>query len=109
MEQAAERTEALEPHFETDVGHAELCAAQQLFCLFNASFDQVLVRRFSEGLPEQAQKVITREARFTGNLVEVERTVITDVDKVPGPAEALINVRRWGDVFPSHDSGLSRW
>ena len=71
MEQAAERTQALESNFETDVRDAELCPPQKLFCLFDATFNQVLVRRFSKSLPEQPEKVITREAGFAGNVVEV--------------------------------------
>ena len=71
MEETAERSQALKSDFEADVSDAEVGTPQELFCLFDTTFDQILVRRLVEGLPEESQEVITREARLTGNLIEL--------------------------------------
>jgi hypothetical protein len=46
-------------------------ATQQLFGPLNATLHQILVRSFIKGLTEQSQEMITGEARFAGNVIEV--------------------------------------
>ena len=69
VEERAERAQALEADFETNVGHADTADAEQLFGLLDSSLDQVLAWGRVEGLAKRAQKVITRQAGLSGNLV----------------------------------------
>jgi len=59
--QRAERAQTLKANFKTHVGHAQFFPAQQLFGLFDATLNQVLVRRGLESITEQPQKVIARK------------------------------------------------
>ena len=58
VKKSAERSETLKAYFETDIGHAEFVTAEQFFRFLNASFDEVLVRRLIECLPEETEKMI---------------------------------------------------
>lgn len=69
VEERAERTQALEPDFETNVGHTQTADAQQLFGLLNSYPDQVLAWSRVERLAKRAQEVVRREAGFFGNFV----------------------------------------
>jgi hypothetical protein len=89
MEESAERTEALKPDFETNVSHAKLIAAEQLFCFLDAALDEVLMRSLVEGLPEETQKMIARETSLLRNLFETERMVVAVIDKVTRATEPL--------------------
>ena len=82
VEECAERSEALKSDFETDVSHAQVVAAEQLFRFLDAAFDQVLVWRFVKCLAEEPKKMVTRETCLLGNLFETERMVVTVIDKV---------------------------
>jgi hypothetical protein len=92
VKQAAERSEALKSYFKANVGHPQFVSTQQFFGALNAPFDQVLVRGLVECLSKQPQKVITREAGVAGNLVEIERQVVAEIDKLAGAIQPLENV-----------------
>lgn len=104
----AERSEALKTHLETDVRHTEFVATQQFFRLLNASFNQILVWGLIEGLPEEPQEVVTREAGLFGNLVETKRVVVTVIDKLARPSQSLerVNVRQIS-VFDSSNHPMA--
>ena len=89
VEETAERSKTLKADFKTNIRHAQLFAAQQLFRLLNPPFDQILMRRFVKGLPEESQKVITREAGLFGDLVQTKRMVVTMVDEITRSPETL--------------------
>ncbi len=59
MKESAERAETLKTDFEAHVSHTQFVAAEQLFCFFDATLDQVLMRCFVESFPEQPEEVIT--------------------------------------------------
>ena len=58
VKESAERSKTLKADFETDIGHAEFVASEQFFRFLNAAFDQVLVRRLIECLPEETEKMV---------------------------------------------------
>ena len=58
VKESAERAEALKSNFEADVGDAQLIAAEQLFSFFEAAFDEVLMRRLVECLPEETKEMV---------------------------------------------------
>ncbi len=89
MKESAERTEALKPNFETDVSYAKLVAAEQFLCFLDAAFDQVLMRRFIEGLPEETEEMVARETSLLGNLFETDRMVVAVIDKVTRATQPL--------------------
>ncbi len=89
VKERAERSEALESDFEADVSHAEFVATEQFFRFLDAALDQVLVRSLVECLPEETQKMVTREAGFFGNLFETERMVVAVIDEVTRSTKPL--------------------
>lgn len=58
VKESAERSETLKSDFEADVGHAKFVAAEQLFGFLDATFDQVLMWRLVECLPEETKKMV---------------------------------------------------
>ena len=97
VEQTAKRAETLKSNFEADIRHAQVLRSQEFLCLLDAALDEISMGRLIECLTEQSQKVVTREAGFAGDLVEVERQVVTKIDKLPGTIESLNNI--WGPHF----------
>jgi len=87
--ECAERSQTLKSNFETNVRHAQLITAEQLFRFLDATLDQILVWSFVECLPEQAQEVITRETSLFGNLVQAQRMVVAVIDKITRPTKPL--------------------
>ena len=59
MKQGAERAETLKTDFEAHISYTQFIAAKQLLRFFNATLDQVLMRCFVKGFPEQSEEVIT--------------------------------------------------
>src|SRR5438067_173344 len=59
--QRAERTQALVPHRQADLGHCALLAREQLPGAVDAAPRLKLVRRLAEGAHEHAVKVVGRE------------------------------------------------
>ena len=52
MKESAERTEALEADFKTNIRYAQVVFTQQLLRFFNATMNEVLMRSLVESLPE---------------------------------------------------------
>jgi len=94
MKQSAERAKTLKADFKTNVSHSRFVGNQQFLGTFNSSRDQILVRGLIKCLTKQSEKVITRKTRATGDLFEIERPVITEIDKVSRARETLKNIRR---------------
>jgi hypothetical protein len=87
--ESAERSQALKANLEADIRDTELVASEQLFCFLDAAFDEVLVRRLVEGLPEKPQKVIAGETSLLRNLIEAQRMVVAVIDKITRTAKPL--------------------
>ena len=102
VKESAERSETLKSDFEADVGHAKFVAAEEFLSFLNATFDQVLVRRLVESLSKKTQKVIARETRFLGNLVETQRVVVAVIDKIARTAEPLQRLQIWQVTYSSN-------
>jgi len=94
VKQGAERSQALEAHFEANVRDAQLVRAQEFFGSFDAPLDQVLVRSLIKCLPEQTQKMKARKTGVTGNLFQIEREVVTKIDKLSRAVEPFEYFRR---------------
>ena len=62
MKERAERAETLKPDFEAHVRYAQIVCTEQLLRFLDATVNEVLMRSLVEGLPEQSQEVVTREA-----------------------------------------------
>jgi hypothetical protein len=94
MKQAAEGTKTLKPDFEANVRYSQVIGAEQLFSFFDAPLDQILVGCLVEGLPEQSQEMKTRETCLTGDLVQIERMIVTMIDELARATQTLVNIRR---------------
>jgi hypothetical protein len=92
VKEAAEGSQTLKTDFEADIRHPNVVRPKQLLCFFDSSLNQVLVRCLVERLSKQSEKVITRKARFTRNLVKTQRMVVTMIDKLARSGQALQDV-----------------
>ncbi|HKE56620.1 MAG TPA: hypothetical protein VKB46_07960 [Pyrinomonadaceae bacterium] len=88
VEETTERTQALKSHLEANVCDAQFVGPEQFLRFLYAAFNEVLVRRFIEGLAEQTQKVVARETCFFRDLIEIERVVVTVVNELSSPTES---------------------
>jgi len=104
MKESAERTETLKADFETDVRDAQIVFAEQFLRFLDAAVYEVLMRSLVEGLPEQSQEVVTREAGLLGNLIEAQRMVVAVVDKIARTTKPLkrFEIRQCTGVYSSH-------
>jgi hypothetical protein len=76
MKQAAERTEALEPNFETDIGYRKLTISKHLFGLRYPPLCQILMWCSIERLSEEPEEVISRQTCFARDLIEIEGEMV---------------------------------
>jgi hypothetical protein len=86
VKETAERSQALKTDFEANIRDPQVGSTQKLFGFFNASFDQVLVRSLVKSLAEQAQKMVAGETCLTGNLIQIQRVIVTVIDEITRPA-----------------------
>ena len=47
------------------------------------------MRRFVERLPEQPEKVVARETRLCGDLIETQRVIVAVIDKLARPTKPV--------------------
>ena len=92
VKKAAEGSETLKTHFEANIRHPNVVRSKQLLRFFDSALNQVLMRCLVERLAKESEKVITRETRFTRNLVETQRMVVTMIDKLARSGQALQDI-----------------
>lgn len=95
VEKRAERTETFKPDFEADVGDGQRARGEQLLRSLDASIGQVLMRGLVERSPEEPEKMKTREASFTRDLIEIERQMKALVYQPPGAGQPSESVSRY--------------
>jgi hypothetical protein len=93
VKQAAERSQALEPNFETDIRNPQVSGAQQFLGLFDAALNQILMWRFVKCLPEKPKKMVARKTGMTGHLIKIQGEIVAEVDKLAGAAKPVVDVR----------------
>ena len=110
MKEGAERAEALEANFETDIRYAQVVFTEKLLRFLNATMDEVLMRSLVESLTKQSQKVVTRKAGLFGNLIETQRMVVTVIDKITCTTKPLkcFEIRQSAGVNSLNHLGF-RW
>ncbi len=52
------------------------------------------MRCFVESLAEESKKMIARKACVTGDIIQIQREIVTEVDKVTRATEPLVDVGR---------------
>jgi hypothetical protein len=92
MKETTERAQTLKANFKTHVGDAEVIGNQKLLGFLDAALDQILVRRFIEGLSKKPQKMITRKTGLAGHLIQTNWMVVAMVNERSRPAETLVSV-----------------
>src|SRR5262249_39008027 len=98
-ETSGEGTQRRATDRETDLGDAEVAAAQQRHRALNPPRHQVAVRRFAVGEPELAAEVPGRHVRAAGERLDVQRLRVLPVDPVadaPQPREVAQVLRCGG-------------
>src|ERR1051326_1093121 len=100
--QRTERTEALETHFEANIGDGQTAVSEQLLGLFNAPVNQILVRRGRKLFAKPAEKMVAGQTGLLGNLIQVERLLITLVDEPARATEPFVNFTSGIDFDVSH-------
>jgi hypothetical protein len=86
-EASAEGAQRGTPHRKTDIGDAEVAAAQQRHRALDSPRHQVAVRRFAVGEPELTAEMPGRHVRAAGKRLDVERLRVLPVDPVADPAQ----------------------
>ena len=71
-EQCAKGSEAFKSDFKTYVGNRKRSGSKQFFRIVYSPLGQVLMGSPIEGLSEEPQEVIAREAGFLGDPLKVE-------------------------------------
>jgi hypothetical protein len=71
-EKSAERSDAFEADFQTNVGDALFAPLQEPLCGSQTLSLKVLVRCFAKNLVKQAMKVVRGKASLVGNFVQVD-------------------------------------
>jgi hypothetical protein len=51
------------------------------------------MRRYVKCLAEKPEKVVSRKTGLTGDLIEIQREVVAEVDELAGAAKSLVDVR----------------
>jgi len=92
MKQAAERAEALEADFETNLGDGKVAGGEQVLRFFETLLGQILMGSFVEGFGEQSQKMIRREKCLSRDLIQIERQIEAFIDIRASEAQAMVNV-----------------
>jgi len=95
VEKRAERTKTFKPDLEADVGDGQRARGEQLLRSLDAPIRQVLMRGLVERSPEEPEKMKTREARFTRDLIEIERQMKALVYQPPGAGQPSESVSRY--------------
>ncbi len=97
-EAGREGSDAPQAHVEADVRDRPVGVAQQRGCSFEATRQQVLVRRIAEGPTELATEVSGGEVRDVCECGDVERLAVAGVDEVLRAKEVADGVNgrhRW--------------
>jgi hypothetical protein len=92
VKQTAERTQTLETDFEANVSYRKPARRQQLFRLLYAPLSQILMGSLIKGSPEEPQEVIAGQTCFAGDLLQIERLVVTLVDELASAHQPSIRI-----------------
>ncbi len=92
MKQAAERAEALEADFETNLGDRKIAGGEQVLRFFETLLGQILMGSFVEGFGEQSQEMIRREKRLGRDLIQIERQIEAFIYICASKTQALVNI-----------------